>query len=144
MRLFLIIFSILSSLFFASSLLFADENETKKHPIDIELEKCLSINSNMTTAGMTRCADAAYDRWDKELNRVYKELTSKLDEEGKNNLKQSQLAWIKYRDLEFKNIDMIYKNLQGTMYIPMRVNNRIGIVKNRVIELSGYLSLMNM
>ncbi len=124
-----------------SSALFA-ENRVK-HAIDIELNKCLSIESNMTTAGMTGCASAAYKQWDRELNIIYKKLSSRLEVQQRIRLKLSQKAWIKYRDLEFKSIDSIYDKLEGTVYIPMRVSEKIKIVRNRVLELSGHLSLLN-
>ena len=40
---------------------------------------------------------------DAELNRVYKELRTKLNDEHKAELKKSQLAWIKEKDLLSKN-----------------------------------------
>lgn len=57
-------------------------------------------------------------------------------------LRSAQLEWIKYRDLDFKLIDSIYDGMQGTMYIPMRVEARLEVIKKRALELKGYLDLI--
>jgi hypothetical protein len=43
--------------------------------------------------------------------------------------------------LEFKFIDSIYDTLQGTMYIPMRIDARMEVVKKRATELKDFLDL---
>ncbi len=53
-----------------------------------------------------------------------------------------QLEWIKYRDLDFKLIDSIYDTMQGTMYIPMRIDAHMEVVKKRALELKGFLDLV--
>jgi uncharacterized protein YecT (DUF1311 family) len=58
-------------------------------------------------------------------------------------LKAAQLDWLKYRDSEFKVIDSIYDTLQGTMYIPMRIAERLEVVKKRALALGGYIDLLN-
>lgn len=105
--------------------------------IEQQLEKC--IDKDSTTAGMTNCQEVANENWDRELNRVYAELMKKLPSDSQESLKNAQNAWLKFRDSEFFLIDKIYGQLQGTMYIPMRVADRTQIVKDRVIALRGYL-----
>jgi len=112
-----------------------------EHPIDVELNACLAKEENMSTAGMANCAIKAIDSWDKEMNIVYNALMKKLDKNAKEKLKASQLAWLKYRDLEYKNIYSIHSKLQGTMFIPVRHQNVFEITKHRALELNSYLSL---
>ena len=50
---------------------------------DEKYQECLSKKENYTTAGMTNCTNKAAEEWDSELNKVYKELLSKLTPEGK-------------------------------------------------------------
>jgi uncharacterized protein YecT (DUF1311 family) len=114
--------------------------ERKEYPIDKALEHC--TDKDGSTAGMVNCIDKAYAAWDKELNRVYNELARVLDQPGKQALKTAQQEWIKYRDVEFKLIDSVYEKLEGTMYIPMRADSRMQIVKRRAIELNDYLDLL--
>ena len=49
---------------------------------------------------MVTCAQQALDRADADLNSSYKALRAKLDDQGKNLLRDAQRAWIKYRDAE--------------------------------------------
>jgi uncharacterized protein YecT (DUF1311 family) len=48
---------------------------------------------------LTDRANQDLQKADKELNTVYKQVMLSLDDAGKEALKQSQVAWIKYRDL---------------------------------------------
>ena len=114
--------------------------ETPKHPIDKALDACLEKDS--TTAGMANCVGKAYEKWDKELNRLYAELMKKLSADARTKLKEAQLQWLKFRDSEFKLQDGIYSTLEGTMYRPMRVDSRMQLIKNRALELKSYLDLL--
>lgn len=117
---------------FVSALpLFAQE----KHSIDKFEEVCISKNS--TTAGMANCAYEARKKWDAEMNKYYKLLMAALDKKGQNELRESQLAWIKFRDAEFKSIENMY-NQMATMYIPVRSGDRMDIVKQRALQLKSY------
>jgi uncharacterized protein YecT (DUF1311 family) len=128
--------SILLALFPISSY----SQEPKKHPIDKALENC--IDKNPSTAGETDCAEKALEMWDKELNKNYRELLAKLDPKDKAVLKAAQTEWIKYRDEEYKLTDAIYSKLQGSMYTPMAVHHRVGIVKQRAEALKFYIELL--
>ena len=114
--------------------------EQAQHPIDKALEAC--IDKNGSTAGMVQCTDKAYAAWDKELNQNYGELMRTLKPSQKEALRLAQLEWIKYRDLDFKLIDALYDTMQGTMYIPMRIDARMEVVKKRALELKGFLDLV--
>jgi uncharacterized protein YecT (DUF1311 family) len=114
--------------------------EPSQHPIDKALDAC--VEKNGSTAGMVECTDKAYAAWDKELNKNYVELMRTLKPTQKEALRTAQLEWIKYRDLEFKFIDTVYDTMQGTMYIPMRVDARMEVVKKRALELKGFLDLI--
>jgi uncharacterized protein YecT (DUF1311 family) len=48
--------------------------EDEKHPIDRFYEACLEKSDS--TSGMVQCAAKAHEKWDSELNRVYR-LSSK-------------------------------------------------------------------
>ena len=68
-----------------------------------------------TTFEMKQCSAKKYKQADDELNKVYQQLMSKLDDEGhKSSLKKAQLAWLKYRDT---NCDFeSYLNRGGSIY----------------------------
>lgn len=107
--------------------------------IDKYQVSCIAADS--TTAGMTNCTYGAYALWDKELNITYKNLMSSLSPSEQQALRNSQRQWIAFRDAEFKAIDAMYKNKDGTMYIPMRAADRLEILKTRVLQLQGYRTL---
>ncbi len=65
-----------------------------------------------------------------------------LNPKQKEALRLAQFEWIKYRDLEFKSIDIIYDTMEGTMYIPMRISAHLEVIKKRALELSNYLELI--
>lgn len=110
------------------------------HPIDKALGIC--TEKDPSTAGMVRCIDIAYRDWDKELNKNYQSLMRKLKPADKSLLKSAQLEWLKYRDAEFKLLDTIYDKLQGTMYIPMRIDQKMQFIKRRAEELASHVDLV--
>ncbi len=114
--------------------------EANDHAIDKALGVC--IEKDPSTAGMVRCIDIAYINWDKELNKNYQTAMSKLKPAEKAALKAAQLEWLKYRDAEFKLLDTIYSKLQGTMYIHMRLDQRMQLVRQRALALASHIDLL--
>jgi uncharacterized protein YecT (DUF1311 family) len=87
-----------------------------------------------TTVEMRNCAGKEYKKADAELNSVYKQLMSKLTDEGhKAALKTAQQAWIKYRDAncEFE----AYLNRGGTIYPVVYTGCLSAMTMNRTKEL---------
>lgn len=86
-------------------------------------------------------AYADYEQFlDKELNKVYKLLITKLGAEQQAKIKESQRNWIKYRDSEF---DLITENWTaknfGSSAVLSRGAYRTTIIRDRVILLLNYL-----
>lgn len=117
------------------------QQASESHPIDVSLDNCM--DKNPSTQGMIGCLDEAYKKWDAELNKNYKALNLQLNATQKAALLASQRKWIEYRDLEFKTQAAIYQTMEGTMYLPMAVNERLEIVKKRALTLKSYLELFN-
>ena len=88
------------------------------------------------------CTEQAYKKWDQELNKNYRTLMSKLKPAAKPLLKSVQLSWIRYRDNEFKLIDSIFDDIPGTMYIPMRIDEKMQIVKQRALALASHVDML--
>lgn len=118
---------------------FAQDN-----PDPLEMADKACMDNASSTASMSECADASYKRWDQELNRVYGALRGKLDVSAQAALKESQRQWLAYRDAETRTIGAVYHMMQGTMYVPMRASDAAAIVKARVKQLRGYLSLFTL
>jgi len=117
----------------------AAENEVK-HPIDFQLKHC--IDSNSTTAGMNTCTFEAINSWDKEMNKVYKELMAALPVNQKAMLKKSQVTWLKFRDKEFNFLDNYYDNFQGSIWSNVLLGGKLNILKQRTLMLQAYLQYL--
>ena len=74
--------------------------EDSKHPIDVWEEKEMKKTEGVTVS-ITNVQNQAYTKWDKELNRLYQELMSKLPEEKETLLRESQRNRLKFRDAEY-------------------------------------------
>ena len=121
--------SILLVLCLSNSYLLA-QSEVKIHPIDKKYEDCWSLNP--ANLGVRACLWEALEDWDKALNKAYKSI------KYSPTLKASQLAWLAFRDKEFKHIEDLF-NEEGSMYPNMILGAKIEIVKARVLQLEEYV-----
>ena len=92
----------------------------KKNPCD----------NAQTQAEMNDCAAKEYRAADQKLNKLYADLSSKLEPERLAKLKEAQRAWIKFRDADCEF--QAYLNKGGTIYplvydgcLTENANNRI-------------------
>ena len=107
-----------------------------EHPLDIILKDCLQ-NAGSTT-GMVACYDTANQNWDKELNAKYRKLMDGLDDEGKVALRDSQRAWVNFRDAQIKSISAIYDR-EGTLWRITAIAKIMEITREQAIRLNSYL-----
>ncbi len=122
---------------------FGQDNAGKeKHPIDIRLEKCHSVDSNQTTYGMMNCEAIARDEWDLEMNKYYKLLMDTLQTDAKAKLKAAQVSWLNYRDNEKEFAGTMYYNIQGTMWHVVAAGRNCDIVRQRALELKDYYEIL--
>jgi uncharacterized protein YecT (DUF1311 family) len=96
-------------------------------------------NSPQNTPEMRDCAGLDLKKADDELNAVYGKLLKTLDPEGQRRLKESQRAWIKFRDsdAEFR-ADL---NRGGTMEPLARTTTKTELTAQRAKELKSELEL---
>lgn len=83
----------------------------------------------------------AYERFlDHELNTAYAKLMAKLDAGAKESLRQSQRAWLTWRDREFHFIaeNWTPQNF-GSSYTLSAGGYRTTLIKDRVVLLLNYL-----
>ena len=121
--------------FFTTSLCTAQTH--KQEAIDDAYEKCLAADTSCANIG--DCAFIAYGKWEKEMNDTYKKLLKALKKEkDKAALKQSQAAWVAYRDATFKSYDMMF-NRPGGKWCRLRHDDRIDMVRARAIQLRNYM-----
>lgn len=115
----------------------AQSSTTGKHRIDVFLDGCME--KNPSTHGMLNCLRQAHQMWDGEMNTVYKNLMTKLPMKGQADLKASQRAWIAFRDREYKFMDTMFGQMDGTMYLPMHADAGMRLTKERALQLNSLL-----
>jgi len=103
----------------------------KKNPCD----------NAQTQVEMNDCAAKEYRAADQKLNKLYADLSSKLEPERLAKLKEAQRAWIKFRDAdcEFR----AYLNKGGTIYPMVYDGCMADNANNRVRQLVEMLNEEN-
>jgi uncharacterized protein YecT (DUF1311 family) len=110
--------------------------ERQEDRIDVEYNECL--NKDSSSVNICNCAFVAYDKWNKELDNAYKKVLKTLKKEkDRDALKQSQTAWVVFKDAEFKAYDFMF-NIPGTNWCSLRQDGRIDIVRARTLQLRSY------
>ncbi len=115
--------------------------QTTMHPIDKAEQDCISKTAD--TQVMNQCSIIAQKEWEKEIKKTLSELKSVLDKESYKSLINSQNSWEKYKIDEFRSIDKMLKNKQGTMYLNVDKGLKVDIVKQRALKLKEYLNTVN-
>ncbi len=112
------------------------------HPLDEEIKHCM--DESPSTHGMMECTAEGMKKWDRELNRVYKDLMAALPKERQKALRRAQRAWIPWRDSEFILIGEVYSTIYnvldgGTMWLVNDSIARMEVVRRRTLELDELL-----
>lgn len=115
--------------------------QTTMHPIDKAEQDCISKTAD--TQVMNQCSITAQNEQEKEIKKTLSELKSVLDKESYKSLINSQNSWEKYKIDEFRSIDKMLKNKQGTMYLNVDKGLKVDIVKQRALKLKEYLNTVN-
>jgi Uncharacterized protein conserved in bacteria len=92
-----------------------------------------------TQAAMNAQGGAEFERADAELNKTYEALLKKLpDEQGKEKLKQSQRAWLAFRDSEAAFVADQARG--GSMAPTIRYETMTELTQQRIKQLKTRLS----
>jgi len=137
-------FFILTELLFIliTNLTFGQEMQAEKHPIDLKIEQCLSVDSNQSTFGTINCIRTAMEEWDAELNKYYNLLMKTLNADEQEKLRAAQRQWLVFRDKEFEFIEKMYRNMEGTMWKIVEADSHNNIVRQRALELTSYYNTL--
>jgi uncharacterized protein YecT (DUF1311 family) len=82
---------------------------------------------------------AAINSANVEIDKVYKQLTSKLDAEQQKSLQQAQRAWIKWRDAEADLIVRLGGTIGGSAFRVDYSNAQTKLIQQRTQVLREYL-----
>lgn len=87
------------------------------------------------TVELNECASITFKEADKRLNATYNKIYKSLNEQEKKILKDSQNAWIKYRDM---NADlMVLPYLRASMYTMVYIGAKADMTEARIKELES-------
>ncbi|MBN7769295.1 DUF1311 domain-containing protein [Marinobacter daepoensis] len=106
-----------------------------QHPLDRILDQCLE--ENWTTLGMIECYGATHARWDAELNAHYKRLMNTLSPRQQALLRQSQKAWIAFKDAQLVSIHAIYDR-DGTIWRVVQAQQAMKVTKEQAQRLNSF------
>jgi uncharacterized protein YecT (DUF1311 family) len=89
---------------------------------------------------MNVCAQKAFEKSDGELNKLYKQIQTRLKDDADTTklLVIAQRAWIAFRDGECSFSSSMVA--QGTVYPFVQNSCLDGLTQNRIKDLNGYLS----
>ena len=90
-----------------------------------------------TQREMNQCAAEDLDREDQQLNRLYNQYRATLQESERQALKQAQLAWITFRDLDCTLVASAYEggSMQPMIHatcLAARTRERVGQLKQMI------------
>lgn len=108
------------------------------HPIDATFERDMDASGGIT-ANMRDVQIRAYEAWDAELNREYRELMALLPENEKPVLREAQRAWLAFQKAESDLWWTTTLSSDGGTIRPIIVSD-LGreFLKNRVCQLRRY------
>ncbi|MDO5562464.1 MAG: lysozyme inhibitor LprI family protein [Synergistaceae bacterium] len=110
----------------------------KVYPIDEWFKNALAEKTS--TADMCEVTAAGTKKWDAELNKQYKILMGRLGKKGQESLRQSQKAWVKFREAEAKaSANIFYTANKGGAISRIESADRMyNFVRSRALELKNY------
>jgi uncharacterized protein YecT (DUF1311 family) len=82
---------------------------------------------------------AAVDKANVEIDKVYKQLFGKLEAEQQKSLKEAQRAWIKWRDTEAELVARLGGAVGGSAMRVDYANAQTKLIQQRTEVLKGYL-----
>ncbi len=115
------------------------------HDYEVEFNEAQNSKEIITTMGWGALESKYTEIWDKELNQIYKKLLSKLDEEPREALIESQKEWLQYHLKETKFVEKTFINngnigSQGSVSLGTVIRERI---RERTMQLFEYRYLLD-
>ncbi len=86
---------------------------TDAHPIDVLAEQCMQ----QPPYADAPCLDEAYQRWGREVTRVYRELLRRtVSKSDRDRLRTAQRSWTAFRDAQVAAIETIIGGRDGKIW----------------------------
>ena len=112
---------------------YKDTYISKINALEESVDNSDNSSDLLTTADMREYEYARYQKWDDMLNEIYNLLKTQLSESEMNDLKTSQVNWIKYRD---ESAEIEASEFEGGTMQPVTYNSALAtLTKQRCYEL---------
>src|SRR5690606_8512005 len=105
-------------------------------PVQLQLDAAL--DQAMSTADQLNAVAVAKQAWDDQLNRPYRQLQQQLPEESAKALRESQRAWLRFREVEHAALQAHYADVDGSLHRVTHAMDRSRLLQHRVAELQGW------
>jgi uncharacterized protein YecT (DUF1311 family) len=125
--------SLLLGLLGASAPVLAEKDGKAVHPADIKYQACQE--KAVSTVDIRECIGNAAAEWDKVLNEQYKQLLKNQPAEVVEALRQSQRAWLVYRDSYQAAVVALYGQHQGTIWPVIMDDTMLQFVRDKALSL---------
>lgn len=103
--------------------------------ISIVTVACMRKDGETDSARIT-CADRETAVWDQRLNAAYRKALDKMEQEGAENLRKTQRAWIAYRDARCMQA---WATWQGTMANPAKAWCEMEATARQALWIEGWI-----
>ncbi len=117
-------------------------SNTKKlleaNPLDRDYQRDMRKSANYTTYGMANTTGKYIQLWDRELNVIYQKLLLKLNDEEKELLVDSQVAWLQYHEKEQEFAQKALSKNTGSFAIVMHGSVYQSRLRDRTLQLMAY------
>ncbi|MEM6752234.1 MAG: lysozyme inhibitor LprI family protein [Cyanobacteria bacterium P01_C01_bin.38] len=101
----------------------------------------VNCNNPQTTLEMRVCAGQSYEKADRKLNLVYRQLKPRLGASQQNKLVNAQRAWIQFRDQSCAFEGAFAEG--GSLEPVLKASCLTDVTEQRVKDLQGYLETVN-
>lgn len=127
---------ILGCFFILSCYSYSDVRSEYKQDLKVVEQKAAAVvDQYSSTNSMYKSADVEYKELDKLLTKYYQRLMGMLNQEQQAKLRESQRAWLKFREKQYEYYDIQYSNRGGRMWGPLAEGDKNYIMKHRLNEL---------
>lgn len=120
---------------------YAQAKELRKD-IGDKLDQCKKVALN--TIDSSNCYTSASAEWDSELNKQYNLLIKDQNKEVQDNLRNSQRAWVKYKDSYINAMTSFYRQQQGTVWGLALLESKLEVTRDKAIDLYRLRNSTNM
>ncbi|CNL05171.1 Uncharacterized protein conserved in bacteria [Yersinia pseudotuberculosis] len=110
--------------------------------IDEGLDKCK--DSVVSTMEIADCYGSSIDAWEAELNKQYKLLLQDQPKEIQADLRNSQRAWVKYKESYINAMKNFYSQERGSIWDLVMSESKKNVIRDKAIDLYRLRNSTNM